>query len=306
MDEKEKKFPSAGPAAAVVVVMFELAVSYYVLGYVQYYLGMWGLVITELAFVAISLVAAWVVDLNLKEMLPFKRIKINQFFGTIVMWIGSLLLVVLANLIFFYYFPEGLEVNGELNSFINTWPAIPALIVVAVMPAICEEMLHRGFIQRCLMKEIKSKMLISIIMGLFFGVFHMDFYRFIGTAILGGILSYILVTTDNFFYNMLFHFTNNLFAQLLSILTGSMADTVDTSGTLTRSDLSLGIASYLIIGCVTPLLLLGGSLLLKGIRRIKEEGTKKLIISIVAAVVIAMAMFAAGCVMMVSLYLEKQ
>lgn len=305
MDEKGKKFPKAGPVAAVVVLMFELVVFFYILTPVQYYFGMWGLAITELALVVISLVAAWVVDLNLKEMLPFKRIKINQFFGTIVMWIGSLLLVVLANLIFFYYRPEGLKVNGELNSFISTWAVIPALIVVSVMPAICEEMLHRGFIQRCLMKKINSKMLISIIMGIFFGLFHMDFYRFIGTAILGGVLSYILVTTDNFFYNMLFHFTNNLFAQLMSILAGSMMDTMDTADTLTSEELPLAIAGYLIIGCVTPLLLLGGSLLLKGIRRIKEEGTMKLIISIVAAVVIAMAMFAAGCVMMVSLYMAK-
>lgn len=305
MDEKGKKFPKAGPAAAVVVMMFELVISFYLLSLAQYYFGMWGFVITELAFVAISLGAAWVVGLDIKEMLPFKRIRINQFFGTIVMWGGSLLLVLIANLVFFYFFPAGLNVNAELNSFINRWPAIPALAAVSILPAICEEMLHRGFIQRCMMKKIRSKMLISIIMGIFFGFFHMDFYRFLGTAILGGVLSYILVTTDNFFYNMLFHFTNNLFAELLSILAGSMADTVNTAGTLTRTDLSLAIASYLIIGCVTPFLLLGGSMLLKGIMRIKEEGTKKLIISIVVAAVIAMAMFASGCVMMMSLYMAK-
>lgn len=298
MNENVKKFPKAGPVAAVVVFWLELLISFFVLSAAQYYLGMWGLVITELAFVGISLAAAWVVGLDIKEMMPFKRIRVNEFFGTIIIWAGSLLLVLIVNLIFFYFFPDGLEVNENLSSFINVWPAVPALFVVAVMPAVCEEMLHRGFIQRCLMKKINSKMLTCIIMALFFGIFHMDFYRFLGTAVLGGILSYVLITTGNFFYNMLFHFVNNFFAQMLSIIAGSMTETVNASDTLTRDMIPMALASYLIIGCVTPFLLLGGSMLLKGLKRIKAEGTTKLIVSIVSAVVIAAAMFVAGCVLL--------
>ncbi len=304
MNENEQKFPKPGPLAAVVVMLLELGVSFYVLAAAQYYLGMWGMVITELAFVAISLGAAWVVGLNVREMLPFKRIRVNEFFGTIVIWAGALMLVIIINLIFFYFFPEGLEVNADISSFINSWPAIPALFVVAVMPAVCEEMLHRGFIQRCFMKKIKSKMLTCIIMGIFFGLFHMDFYRFIGTAILGGILSYVLITTDNFFYNMLFHFVNNFFAQMLSILAGDMTETIDTSETLTRGTIPMALAAYLIIGCVTPFLLLGGSMLLKGLNRIKAEGTTKLVVSIVIAVAVAIVMFATGFAMMAS-YIVK-
>lgn len=300
MNENEQKFPKPGPVAAVVVMLFELGVSFYLLSAAQYYLGMWGMVITELAFVAISLGAAWVVGLSVKEMLPFKRIRVNEFFGTIVLWAGSLLLVLIINLIFFYFFPEGLEVNVNITSFINSWPAIPALFVVAVMPAVCEEMLHRGFIQRCFMKKIKSKMLTCIIMGIFFGLFHMDFYRFIGTAILGGILSYVLITTDNFFYNMLFHFINNFFAQMLSIIAGSMTETIDTAEALTRDTIPMALASYLIIGCVAPFLLLGGSMLLKGLKRIKAEGTTKLVVSIVIAGVLAIVMFVTGVAMMAS------
>lgn len=305
MNENEQKFPKPGPLAAVVVMLLELGLSFYVLAAAQYYLGMWGMVITELAFVAISLGAAWVVGLNVREMLPFKRIRVNEFFGTIVIWAGALMLVIIINLIFFYFFPEGLEVNADISSFINSWPAIPALFVVAVMPAVCEEMLHRGFIQRCFMKKIKSKMLTCIIMGIFFGLFHMDFYRFIGTAILGGILSYVLITTDNFFYNMLFHFVNNFFAQMLSILAGDMTETIDTAAeTLTRGTIPMALAAYLIIGCVTPFLLLGGSMLLKGLNRIKAEGTTKLVVSIVIAVAVAIVMFATGFAMMAS-YIVK-
>lgn len=304
MNENEQKFPKPGPLAAVVVMLLELGVSFYVLAAAQYYLGMWGMVITELAFVAISLGAAWVVGLNVREMLPFKRIRVNEFFGTIVIWAGAMMLVIIINLIFFYFFPEGLEVNADISSFINSWPAIPALFVVAVMPAVCEEMLHRGFIQRCFMKKIKSKMLTCIIMGIFFGLFHMDFYRFIGTTILGGILSYVLITTDNFFYNMLFHFVNNFFAQMLSILAGDMTETIDTAETLTRGTIPMALAAYLIIGCVTPFLLLGGSMLLKGLNRIKAEGTTKLVVSIAIAVAVAIVMFATGFAMMVS-YIVK-
>ena len=53
-------------------------------------------------------------------------------------------------------------------------------------------------------------------MGIIFGLFHGSVWRFLPTAILGGVLTYIMLETENMFYPALFHFTNNflpLFSQ---------------------------------------------------------------------------------------------
>lgn len=286
-------FPKPGPLMGMVIMVFELGVAFFGFSFLQLYFGMWGLVMTEIGIALIALLGAWVTSLDLKEMLPLKRVKISQIFGTILLWMSSLYIMLIVNLTFFSFFPEGLEVNESMNSFFSQWSLGPVILVVAVMPAICEEMLYRGFIQRCMMKKINSKFAVSIIMGLLFGLFHLDFYRFLGTALLGGVMSYILVSTDNFIYNMLFHFINNLFAQLVSL--GADSEASEAADMLLTSDTIPGIiGSYLITGFLVPFIMLGGVLLLKGIRKIKEEGTLKLVISICIAAATAVILFAVG------------
>ena len=83
-----------------------------------------------------------------------------------------------------------------------------------------------------------------------------------------------------------------------------MTETIYNAETLTRGTIPMALAAYLIIGCVTPFLLLGGSMLLKGLNRIKAEGTTKLVVSIVIAVAVAIVMFVTGFAMMAS-YIVK-
>lgn len=299
MEEKKKIFRPS-PMAAVVTFIVVMLCMLFVFSYAQYYLGMWGLIITEIGFVVITAIACKVFGLRWGEMLTFRRLKVNQVFGTLFIWGGSLLATALVNMILFYFFPAGLEVNENLSGFLSQWPLPAALLVVSIMPAVCEEVLHRGFIQRCLSTRIHNKWVMSIIMALFFGAFHMDPYRFVGTAILGGVMAYILIETDNFWYNMLFHFVNNFFAQAVSSLTFATKSDV----TLDVSILPLSIAVYCMLCSVVPFLLLGGSMLLKGMARLREMGKTKIIVMVVVATVIAAVLFVIGMSMMVMLVLS--
>lgn len=297
-EQKNRRFFKPNALTAVLVFLFLLLVMIFVFSFAQYYLGMWGLVITEIGFVIIALSAAVIFNVNIKEMIPLKKIKVNEFFGTLIIWFGAFMLDIVINIIFFYFFPKGLEVSADLNDFFGTWPAAASLLVVSVMPAICEEIMHRGFIQTCISKSVHNKWLICIIMALFFGVFHMDLYRFLGTAVLGGVLAYILIETGNFWYNMLFHFFNNFFIQAISIFSGAAA--AEESTDLLKDGISaMVVAVYLMFACVIPFILLGGSMLLKGMNKLKQEGKKKIVVSIVAASVIAALLFFAGVVMLI-------
>ena len=114
-------------------------------------------------------------------------------------------------------------------------------------------------------------------------------------------MAYILVSTDNFIYTMLFHFINNLFAQLASLGAGS--ETMDMAGDLlTPETIPALIGTYLLMGFMVPFLMLGGTLLLKGMEQIKEEGTTKLVISISIAAVISLICIVAGVYLVINNY----
>lgn len=295
-----RRFFKPGLVGAIIVFAIVILAMIYVFGYAQYYLGMWGLLLTELGILVIAIVGMLVFRVNIKEAIPLRRVKINEIAGTILLWAGTFLLIMILNLIMFYFFPDGMEVGVELSEFIKSWPPVAAVLLVSVTPAICEEALHRGFLQSCVRSSVKNKWLTCIIVGVLFGINHMDIYRFIGTAILGGVMAYILVETDNFWYNMMFHFMNNFFVEVVSLMSGdnSVKQLQDID---LQEFMPFGIASYLIYGCVVPEMLLGGVMLIKGLKRIKEWSKTKLIVSIVVAGVISVLMFLAGVMLLVVL-----
>ena len=89
------------------------------------------------------------------------------------------------------------------------------LLVVAVTPAICEEIAFRGALLTCFRGK-RSKWTGIIIVGLFFGACHGSVWRMVPTAILGLVMGYVLFETENIFYCMLIHFTNNAFSVILT------------------------------------------------------------------------------------------
>ena len=81
--------------------------------------------------------------------------------------------------------------------------------------------MHRGVIQCGIQNSIHSKWAVVLIMGLLFGAFHLSPVKFLGTGILGAVMSWILLSTDSMVYSSFFHFFHNgLQLVLLMILPG--------------------------------------------------------------------------------------
>ena len=122
--------------------------------------------------------------------------------------------------------------------------------------------MHRGFIQYSF-QSIRRDWVIILCMGLIFGLFHMDPYRFLPTALLGIGLSYVMQKTHNLLLPALFHFTNN-FLSFLSTL-GVPAETAEQSAALMTgpSWLLPALGSYLMLGALAPVLLYTGSYLIR-------------------------------------------
>lgn len=159
------------------------------------------------------------------------------------------------------------------------------VLVVAIMPAICEETLQRGAILSHL-RSLKKEWLIILIMGILFGLFHLSALRFLSTAILGALLSYLMIKKNNLVLPMLMHLVNNL----VSVMAGTMASenagqALDTMQTITPLQ---RIGGGCIVCCLVPVLLVAAANL------IDPTGHRRK--SWLVAGLCSVALFAAGIV----------
>ena len=82
------------------------------------------------------------------------------------------------------------------------------LLLFAVTPAICEELLFRGVILRGLLSRMSPSAAILTSAALF-GIFHIELYRLLPTAMLGVMLGFIAWKSGSVGPSMLAHFLNN-------------------------------------------------------------------------------------------------
>lgn len=184
----------------------------------QMYWGMAGLAGTELLILVMALVFTKVMGFPFRILFPVKMPSILPVIGTILIWFSSYLLDMVFILIQYRLFPMKMEeLNSGMSNMMTSIPFLLSVFLIAVMPAVCEEAVHRGVIIHTLY-PIRRKWLVVVIMGIYFGLFHTDPLRFLPTAVMGAALSYIMLETENMVYPSLFHFVNNFFPILMQYL----------------------------------------------------------------------------------------
>jgi uncharacterized protein len=95
-----------------------------------------------------------------------------------------------------------LVMNTPVDFLIN-------MLMVAVIPALGEEIFFRGCLQRVL-TDLYRNAHIAIIMGaIIFSFIHFQFYGFLPRMILGILFGYMLLWTGNLWYSVLAHFLHN-------------------------------------------------------------------------------------------------
>ncbi|MCI1930095.1 MAG: CPBP family intramembrane metalloprotease [Clostridia bacterium] len=103
---------------------------------------------------------------------------------------------------------------SEFLQSMASFPALPALLMAALMPAFFEEMYFRGIIfSNYRHVEIKKACLMT---GLFFGLAHMNPQQFLYAFIMGTVFCYFVYRTGSIFSSMLSHFTINGTQTILS------------------------------------------------------------------------------------------
>ena len=154
--------------------------------------------------------------------------------------------------------PSQIDEVVQLSKFLYRDTSLPVLLVVAaILPAVCEEAIQRGAVLSNF-RGLKKDWAIVLIMGVFFGVFHLSPLRFLNTAILGMLLSYLMVKRNNILLPMLMHFLNNLVA----VVSGSTSSGVDIGGAVASLEPMRMLGAYLMLGFACPILLTLGAMLI--------------------------------------------
>lgn len=93
----------------------------------------------------------------------------------------------------------------------NVLDLIVSILLLALIPAIVEEMLFRGGLQNML-KNINAKPVVAIVVtALLFSLIHFSFYGFLSRLFLGLLLGFVFEWSRNLWLCIFFHFLNNAF-----------------------------------------------------------------------------------------------
>jgi membrane protease YdiL (CAAX protease family) len=129
------------------------------------------------------------------------------------------------------------------------------ILLMALLPAVAEELTFRGVLQRLIQtqtneainREGKRVHLAIWCTAILFSAIHMQFYGFLPRMLMGALFGYTLVWTGSLWIPILMHFTNNAMAVILyflAIRSGWDMDKVDTIGT--NDTLWLGVVSLVL------------------------------------------------------------
>ncbi len=94
------------------------------------------------------------------------------------------------------------------------------LFFLAVIPAICEELLFRGALIGSLNLIIKNKHVVIVLSAIIFSAIHMQFFSFMSRFALGLVLGYAYVYSGSIIPAMIAHFVNNA----ISVITFYFSD----------------------------------------------------------------------------------
>lgn len=250
----EKKTGGLRPVHGILLFVLVMLSFYTIIAWMQTRWGMYGLALTELYLLMLSILAAKLLRLPLKEVFPVKRLQWRKIFAVGIIWASSYAAVLPLTMTVAYFFPRQMfSVSGGLNDFISSVPVSVSVVISCIMPAVCEEAVHRGFILKSFQSQFKNKWMLVFLMGTIFGLFHGSIWRFPQTAFLGGILTYLMVETENMVYPALFHFLNNFAPFLFSGFSAQSSQTDAAAEFLLKNGLPLSfLGVYLAMACIAP------------------------------------------------------
>lgn len=210
LSRREKPYPAEGLfLIAICFVLFFSAGSIF-----QSRNLVWGLVATQIVLILVpALLFASYLKLDFKKSFSIRRPRLNHMIAGVLLGLSSVVIAqVIVSLQSVFYDPMK---NVDSSAVQDAFLAVPLpirLLVIALLPAICEEILFRGFVLSAFSSRMRAWKAI-VLSGIFFGFFHVMVWisQGIPTAhiVLGIFIGYVVYRSGSIFTGMIFHFVYN-------------------------------------------------------------------------------------------------
>lgn len=146
---------------------------------------------------------------NVAKFFGFRKIRFNQVCLSIVIGVVVYILNVLVTTffnafltLFGYHFSTGTPMTSY-----PFWLLIVEIIFTAVLPAVCEETVHRGLLLKGFQPlGLKGSILFS---ALFFGLLHLNIEQVFYATLIGILVGYVALGSESIYPAMIIHFMNN-------------------------------------------------------------------------------------------------
>ena len=109
---------------------------------------------------------------------------------------------------------------------------ILSLFIMAILPALGEELLFRGVIQKLFGEQFKSHHLAIWLTAAIFSAIHMQFFGFFPRLIMGAALGYLFYWSGSLWYPIIAHFLNNAIAVTMAYFIGieQLPESIEDAG----------------------------------------------------------------------------
>jgi len=178
------------------------------------------IVITLLAIPFINLLAQWNMDWHLPESWHVVEEWMRRTQDT-----NDKMITVLA------------QMNTKTDIVVN-------VLMMAILPAIGEELIFRGILQPQMIKMTRNAHLGIILTAVIFSAFHLQFLGFFSRAILGIIFGYLFYYSKNIRYPMIAHFVNNMFALGLIMVFGTKLEETNFENPYDTTTIAIAIITF--------------------------------------------------------------
>ena len=177
--------------------------------------GLMGVFGTQLILLAVPLFLVIYTKRDVKETYGFAYAEMADYLGGAVLIIGAYLVNLVIAVGLTRLFSESAGNVEAVFEDIMSGNILTVFAVVALAPAVCEEMLFRGVIMHSLKSRYRVPSAIAITAALF-GLYHMSLVKFIPTGLLGLLLCLVVWKTGSIYPAMLMHFINNAISVFIS------------------------------------------------------------------------------------------
>lgn len=224
--------------------------------------GLAGLFGTQMILLFTPLAIVVYTKRDIRRTYGFAGTKVTGFIGATFLVTGFFPLNIVLASGLMKLFPTSTEYVETAFSGIMGDNVFAALFVIALAPAVCEEMLFRGLILHALKARYRAVSAIVITAALF-GAYHMSLVKFIPTGLLGLLLCYVVWRTGSIYPAMLMHFLNNAYSVVMTYYPDQVSRLFPMlyQETLSFSD------GMLLCGAGLVLLGIGGGIAFRGMKK---------------------------------------